>query len=384
VIRSTAPVVLLTGATGLVGGELIPRLLATRPDRLVVALSRNPAAIHQPRVVALRGDLTRPGLALTDDEAAWLRTCVTQIVHCAAETRFGLPLAQARAMNVDGTGNLINFARGCGRLAKFAHISTVFVVGRSTGWLAEAPLRHGNGFTNTYQQSKYEAEDLVFDAMRELPAAVLRLSSIIGDSRTGRVRQFNYVHQLLRLFPRNVLPIIPGDADAPVDLIASDWTGAALSHVFENAFPTGQVRHLCAGPEASLTLREMLDLTVRSFEQHPRGRAWLPLRVPTLVSVSEFEAYVAEQRRGGDPLLNELLRVLGLFLPHLGMFQAFDTTQSREDLARGDVCLPAIRDYYPEVVRHCLDTNWGTPAKPSHPASVYPPGAATGGRRAAR
>lgn len=358
-MRSTAPVLLLTGATGLVGSELIPRLLATRPDRMIVALTREPAGVRRQGVVALRGDIGRRGLGLAEDDLARLHASLTEIIHCAAETRFGLSLPEARATNLDGTRNLLELARGCRRLTKFVHVSTVFVVGRSTGWLAEAPLRHRNGFTNTYQQSKYEAEDLVLEAMHDLPTAIFRLSSIVGDSKTGAVRQFNYVHQLMRLFPRNVLPIIPGDPDAPLDLIASDWVSAALVYLLDNAFASGQVRHLCAGPDASVTLRQMLDLTLDAFQRHPRGRAWMPIRIPALVSIAEFEEYVAEVNRGDDVLLKELLRVLGRFIPHLGMYQAFDNSRTRGELARGDIRLPAIRDYYDSVVRYCLETNWG-------------------------
>ena len=77
--------------------------------------------------------------------------------------------------NTVGTHNLLTFARSCRRLEKLAHISTVYVVGRSTGYFDEAPLRHDNGFCNTYQWSKYEAEELVVQAMRDLPAAIFRL-----------------------------------------------------------------------------------------------------------------------------------------------------------------------------------------------------------------
>src|SRR5439155_4478020 len=118
---------------------------------------------------------------------------------------------------------------------------------------------------NTYQQSKYEAEELVMRAMTEVPAAIFRLSSIIGDSRSCVVRQFNYVHWLIRLFPQNVLPIAPGRPDAPVDLIASDWAIPALAYLFEVAFVPGRFYHIGAGRERSLTVREMLNLTASIF-----------------------------------------------------------------------------------------------------------------------
>jgi nucleoside-diphosphate-sugar epimerase len=340
-------VLLLTGATGLVGGELLRRYPAGR----VLAVARDPAAVGA-GITALRGDVAEPGLGLGADDLALVRRTVTDVVHCAADTRFGLPLEQARRTNVTGTRHVVEIARDCPRLRRLAHVSTLFIVGRSTGTFAELPLRHENGFLNTYQRSKYEAEDVVLEAAAAgLPAAIIRLSSIVGDSRTGHVRQFNYVHRLLRLLPRNVLPVVPGDPAAPVDLIPTDWTGAALRQLLERPVEPGRISHVCAG-ERSPAVRELIDLIVDSFARHPRAAEWSPVRVPELVPLAEYETYVAEARRGGDRLLDELLRALGLFLPHLGLRQAFVPDA-------GLTPPPAARDYFGKVVRHCIDTGWG-------------------------
>ncbi len=333
---------LLTGATGLVGSELEPLLAAARPERRIVRLSRP------------EFDLARPDLGIDDARLRELEAGVTEIVHCAADTRFQLPLQEARIVNRDGTRRLLDLARRCRRLEKFVHVSTVYVVGRAAGRFREAPLRHGAGFCNTYQQSKYEAEQLVLEARREIPAAIVRLSSIIGDSRTGRVRQFNHVHQLLRLLPRNILPVAPGDPAARIDLIPSDWAARALAFLIDHAFVAGGVYHLCAGPEGSLTLGQMLDCTLEALPG--------PVKLPRLVSLREYEQYVEKAVRAGDRLLNELLRVLGFFLPHLGLRQLFDNRRARQALAGGRIELPPIGSYYSKVVRYCVATDWGRAA----------------------
>lgn len=358
-----ASLLLLTGVTGLVGGEVLKHLLAAKPGRRLVVLTRQRERIPELNliagVVALCGDVTHPRLALDDRAHAELQGSVTEIIHCAADTRFGLSLEQARAANTEGTRNLMNLARGCRQLRKFAYVSTVYVVGRSAGHFCEGPVHPQNGFCNTYQQSKYEAEELVSQAMMDVPSVIFRLSSIIGHSSTGAVRQFNYVHQLLRLFPRNVLPLVPGRPDAPIDLIATDWAMAALAYLFESAFVAGRIYHICAGPQHSMALGEMIDLTVSVFEDHPIGRRWLPIRVPELVDLWRYEEFVEERRREGDKLLNDLLRVLGYFLPHLGIYQAFDNRNAAEALAPSGLRFPPIRDYYGKVVRYCLEANWG-------------------------
>ncbi len=354
---------LLTGATGLVGSELLQHLLAARPDRPVALLTRRRNALKawgtHPQVAVVQGDITMPGLGLEAAQRAELQRTVTGIIHCAAQTRFDLALAEARATNVGGTENLLQFALRCPKLEKFAHLSTVYAAGRSSGWIPEALLYPTNGFSNTYQQSKYEAEERVARYMSRIPAVIFRLSSIIGDSRTGGVRQFNYVHQILKLLPRNVLPIAPGDPEAPLDLIPTDWAVAALAYLFESGFGPGRVYQLCAGPQRSLPLREMLGLTRELFENHPKAKSWLPIRVPQLVPLPEYQAFVEKSRRNDDRLLNELLRVLDLFLPHLGIFQAFENRLTMAALAPSGLEMPAIRETYSKVVDYCLESDWG-------------------------
>jgi nucleoside-diphosphate-sugar epimerase len=354
-------VLLLTGARGLVGSGLLN--LFSIKSRLCILLSRQPEKLHSfgrtssCRVV--KGDITRPHLALDDHTYAELTRSVTEIIHCAADTRFGMPLEHARRTNTDGTRAVLDLASECVGLKKFAYVSTVYVVGRSVGYFRENFIRHNNGFCNAYQQSKYEAEQLVSEAMDRLPAAVFRLSSIIGDSVTGTVLQFNHVHRLLRLFAQNVLPIAPGRLDAPIDLIASDWALPALAYLFESAFSPSQFYHICAGPESSLTVREMIDLTISVFEGYAGGQKWLPLHVPQFVSLFHYESFVKQRFREEDRVFNELVRVLGYFLPHLALFQAFDNSNTVTALTPSGLKLPPMRNCYERVVKFCLDTNWG-------------------------
>ena len=345
---------LLTGATGLVGGDWLARLLASRPDRQVLALSRNAARIpSHPRVQVIAMDLARPGQ--TPD----IERSVTEIIHCAADIRFGLPIEAARATNVEGTRWLLELARRCPRLEKFLHVSSVYAAGKETGEFFEEPFHVQKGFVNTYQQSKHEAEGLVLQAMAEIPAAIFRLSSIIGDSG-GAVRQFNYFHQLIKMIPRsNIVRAIPGDPSAPVDLISSDWAGAAANYLFEHSFQPGRIYHVCAGPDASMTVKQLVEITFDVFQNHPRGRRFSGVKAPELVSIEEFERYCARLRTGRDGTVTEMLRLLDQFMPHLALYQAFHNPKTAADLKTANLAPASIRESYSKVVEYCLDTDWG-------------------------
>src|SRR6266545_841229 len=222
---SSAPTLLLTGATGLVGRELVKRLRLARPDRRLLLLTRRAerlATLAGSGIDVIEGDVSLPGFGVDEQRLRGMEASVTEIIHCAADTRFGLPLDEARAANVGGTGNLLDVARRCRRLEKLAHVSTAYVAGRTAGRIPESYRAHNSGYMNSYQQSKHEAEERVVRSMADVPAAIFRFSSLIGDSHSGRVEQFNYVHQLIKLLPRNVFAVAPGDPAAPVDLLPTD------------------------------------------------------------------------------------------------------------------------------------------------------------------
>jgi long-chain acyl-CoA synthetase len=271
-----------------------------------------------------------------------------------------MSLEEARATNTHGTGQLLELAGKCSRLQKFAYVSTVYVAGRSTGRFPEVPRCPDKGFVNTYQQSKFEAEELVVRAMTEIPAVIFRLSTIIGEAATGRVRQLNYVHQLLKLLPHgHNLPMMPCDPRAPADLITIEWAVAALAYLFEVGFVPGQVYQVCACPEASLTIGRLIDLTLDIYASHPAVQKWQPIRLPRRVELTTWEEYVKHTLPHADIILKELLRVLSYFAAHLALFQAFENRLTLAGLNGSGLALPPVRDCYERMVRYCLDTNWG-------------------------
>ena len=353
---------LLTGASGLLGGELLARLAPARPGARIYVLTRDPdripARFRGPQFSLLPGDIRRPNLGLSDWQVTALRRSVTEIIHCAADTRFDAPLHEARETNCQGTANLLRLASDCERLIKFLHVSTVYIAGRLTGAIPESVIAHSQRFCNAYQQSKYEAESLVASFAGSVPVAIARLSTIVGDSR-GVVTHQNYVHQLLRLFPRSHLQQAPYEPKALVDVIASDWAADAMAWLFLNRFQAGEVWHLTDGPTARFTFEEMLAETHRLFAHHPKAQRWLPIELPRLVPLIDYEEFVERTMHSGSRLAAELLRVVGYCLPHLGISQTFENHRTRALLAPSGLEPPPARELFADVVRWCLDTDWG-------------------------
>lgn len=355
---------LITGASGWIGSEFLRRLLPARPGWRFFVVVRDPERIDPdlriPRVTILPGDILAPHLGLPERQCLVLRQSVTEIVHAASSGALDVTLDDMRKLNVGGTENLLRFAATLPRLVKFLHLSTVFVAGRTQGVIPEAVVEHRSRFCSACEHSRYEAELLVSSHAWSIPIAIARLSTVIGDSRTGRVRCQGYAHQLLKLYPRMQVPRIPFDPEVPVDLIASDWAASALTALLVHHFEAGAVYHVCAGPLHSLTASEMAADTHRLFAHHPRGQQWMPIRPPRRVTLPEWDDFLIRMRRDGSYTMNQLLRALDRFMPHLAIPQEFENARTLALLASSGVePPPPKRPLFAGVVRWCLDTDWG-------------------------
>src|ERR1700677_2661713 len=193
-VDSSSNSVFLTGATGFVGMQLLARYLE-RSDRRIYALVRGaddheaqarmqrtlhglfgPANPYAEGVVTGRGDVTLPALGIAGG-LDWLADEVGEIVHSAASVSFELDLQDARAINLDGTRRVLEFAERCharGPLRRVSYISTAFVAGEHDGCFSEDELDVGQRFRNSYEQSKFEAECLIARSHRQLPITIFR------------------------------------------------------------------------------------------------------------------------------------------------------------------------------------------------------------------
>ena len=344
--------ILLTGGAGVVGRILLRRLAEEFPERPVYALvhNRKPEIAHS-NTRLISGDITEPMLGMTTEQHRRVCDSVDTIVHCAASTRFTLPLDESRRVNVAGTANVLQFARRTPRLRMLLHISSTFIAGRRHGELREIPLHDPAGWFNPYEQSKFEAEQVILQQGKNLPWIIARLSTLAGNSQTGHVAEFNYFHQVLRLIPRNPLPLIPGRPDTPVDVVPDDWTGDALLSILRTCPPAGAVLHLCAGPAQSLPAQEVLELGFGlHWRAHPASRAIMP----RFVNLSEFQAFIAGLRRHGSETLLRFAELLLLYMPHLEVHQHFLNTNTSTLLAASGITPPRPREFLPLVMLSCM------------------------------
>jgi len=217
--------VLVSGPAGFLGRALIPRLL--REGHGVRALVRRTSpGLEHPRLQLVSGDVL--------DAASLDRAVpgVDAIVHLAtASAREGSDVA--RAVNVDGTRNLVDAARRHG-VRRFVFTSTISTTRARMG---------------PYGRTKRIAEDLV--ATSGLDWVTLRPSLVYGSADTGLVAM---LAATLRKLP--AVPVI-GRGDVAIDPIHLDDVCAVICQCLVRDDVAGRTYDLL-GPE-QMTFNAFVD-----------------------------------------------------------------------------------------------------------------------------
>ncbi|MBA3639054.1 MAG: thioester reductase domain-containing protein [Acidobacteria bacterium] len=197
--------ILLTGATGFLGGALLGELLQHTAD--IVCLVRNPGTwtgtqrADNDRVRSITGDLSHPRLGLGEARFQELAQNVDAVVHCGAAVNWVYSYSGLRLANVIGTLELLHLA--CRRGIPFHFISSLSVCypadGPATADESFDALPHLRGVHLGYAQSKVVSEALVKEAgARGLPVRIYRPALISGHSDTGAFNEADLITALVR------------------------------------------------------------------------------------------------------------------------------------------------------------------------------------------
>jgi thioester reductase-like protein len=369
-VNSTSDAVFLTGATGFVGMELLARYLE-RTERRVYALVRGaddrevearmtrtlvsmfgPANPYAGRVVAVRGDIMRAGLGIAGG-LDWLAGQVSEIVHGAASVSFDQELQIMRAINVDGTQRVLEFAERCharGALRRVSYISTAYVAGEHVGCFSEDELDVGQRFRNTYEQSKFEAECLIARSHWRLPVTIFRPSIIVGERDSGWTSSFNVLYWPLRAFARGAYFALPARGEAPVDVVPVDYVADAIFALSRAPEAAGSTFHLTAGASVS-SVGELVDLATAFFRRP----------APHLIEPSLYSRVVHPilLRGAADERSRRALLRSEIFFPYFAMQVGFDDRRARVALRGAGVATTPLGSYFDRLVRFALAAEWG-------------------------
>jgi len=287
--------VLLTGASGVVGRALLPRL---RDFDVVCLVHRSP--VSGPHVATVHGDISQPMLGLTRQAYAKLAARVSAVIHCAAVTEFNRTDGSLEATNVAGTQHVAAFAAAAN--AVLYHVSTAFVHTTADGDLGRTAVG--------YALSKAAGEEVV--RLSGVPHVIFRPSVVIGDSATGEIAAFQGLHQVAAGIFAGIVPMIPFDPSWPIDFVPADIVADSIGCVVEHGLSEGEF-WISAGDKA-LRLDDSVALTVGL------ARGWgVRLDMPRFVPPDTFDRLIGPVFLDALPskIRRNVLRMLEFFRTYL-------------------------------------------------------------------
>jgi len=170
-------IILITGATGLVGSHMAEQAAARGLRvRALCRPSSDTALLQQWGVEIVEGDLDNP------ESLKVACRNVSVIVHCAAKVGDWGPTREYRRINVEGTRALLDVALTVGSLRRWVQISSMGVYPGGDHYGTDETMLPNTEGIDGYTLTKIESEQLVRDytADQHLPAVVLRPGFIYG------------------------------------------------------------------------------------------------------------------------------------------------------------------------------------------------------------
>lgn len=321
---------LVTGATGMLGSELVPKLLAR--GHQVVAVSRKPSD-ETDGISWIKSDITELWL----DK---LPASLDGIVHLAALTSLTAGLAKLIDVNCTGTERMVYLARHLD--IPLYHCSTIYTCGTVRGTWAEDDFAVGQGFKNHYESSKYTAEEIA----RKVSATIFRPGILIGRYDDGfspffsgfyrPIRAVTLTHRFaekrLHLPPREqmehtlglpklTIPLrIYGEPQSALALTPVDWAAETMADLIHKE-AEGCFHIVPSAPP------RMDDIV---------------MAVNEALSVGGFHVGSSPTRNPLDMFYNRLIKPYHPYLKEQPHFQT----------SLGDTCRPVDRDYLCRVIKY--------------------------------
>ncbi len=237
--------ILVTGATGLLGGYLLQELQQRHEQITALVLPQeNAATLEAQGIKVVRGDIT---------DASTLAPAVKDceiVIHLAGMMGVNRPLADYRLVNVTGSENLYRAALAAG-VRRFVHTSshTVYGLGHARFLTEQDPLRPDS---DPYSRTKAEGDLLMQRLMREsqMEMVILRPGTFFGPGD-----RLHYGRMAWRLRNGKGVLIGAGNNALPFCYVSDVAHGFVLAAYHKNA--PGNIYNLTN--DQPLTQREIFN-----------------------------------------------------------------------------------------------------------------------------
>lgn len=346
--RGYDDVVLITGFPAFYARKMLETVLDAEPrtrvvlvvlERLAADATRDLAALpteQRDRVVMLIGDAAAMDLGLSGAEYRELARDVGRIHHMAHVSYLGVEPAVAEALNVRGAAEIVELGRSASALRCLVFHSTAAVSGNRRGLVREDDLDPRHGFRSMIDETRMRGELIARRAMQDVPIAIVRPTTLVGDSGTGEMDRFDGPYLLVLLIlaaPAEVAIPLPAKGDAPLNIVPVDFVVRAAHAIGLDPKAIGRTFHL-ADPRP-LSARRVFDLVARAG-----GRRSTRGYIPSNLAKAVLRA----------PGIERFVRSPRVFIEQLALQVRYDTHNADEILAGTAIACPPFDAYVDQLV----------------------------------
>jgi nucleoside-diphosphate-sugar epimerase len=355
--------ILVTGATGFLGGAVISRLLddplqtnlllLVRGDTAAGALFRVKQNLEQFAIPPNRinrlteenillGDLSEPNNFINDRRLDTL----TQVLNCAAVASFGTnPLIWK--VNVEGTFQLASRMARVPTLSRFVHVGTAMscIPDPDSLIIEENRLRSEHRkHVVEYTRSKAEIETRMQTQLSELPLVIALPSIVVGHSTLGCIPSSSifWVFRMALTMGKFMCSL-----DDRIDVIPVDYCADALCILLFGKNVDHGVYHISAGDEDSVSFAEIDKAMSQAQNTEPLGDNYQQVTYQELALMrKEFQSLFGP--------CNEriMLRAMNLY----GYFSKLNVRFSNQKLRNLGLARPPRFSSY---LHRCVETTQG-------------------------
>ena len=347
---------LVTGASGFIGKRLV-RALLERPGAKIYLVMRQPEGdrleklkefwgAEAERTVAIRGDITEPGLGISKGDLKQIKGKISHVFHLAAIYDLDADPAKEMATNISGTRNAVELAKAIGA-KHFHHMSSIAAAGLYEGVFREDMLEEARNLDHPYFKSKHQAEKVVRKEC-QVPWRIYRPGIVVGDSRTGEIDKIDgpyYFFKLIQKLRKTLPPWMPavGIEGGRINLVPVDFVVAALVHIAHVAGQDRRCFHLTdPNPHRVGDVLAILARAAHAPDLNMRiNAALLNLIPPTLVHGLTSLAPVQRIR---DAVMKDLGLPPGIFT-FVNYPTRFDSREAQRLLEPAGIRVPPLEDY---------------------------------------